>query len=595
MKKVILPISLLFFLFFNYNSSQSFTKIIGDPLTSDANYSEGASWGDINNDGFLDVFVPHLFDDKKNIIFLNNSNGSFTKIENGPVVEDQGSSPGGVFADFDNDGDLDLFVVNYFDINSFLYFNNGDGTFTKITEGEIVNDKGMSFGVSTIDYDNNGYLDIFVVNGFRTGNGAVNFLYKNNGNGTFTKIINQPIVTEVSPSSSGTWCDYDNDGDPDLFVANGASSNIVPDQNFIYQNNNDGTFTKIAASDLGIEISTASNGSWGDFDNDGDFDLFVTNFFGDNNALYRNNGDGTFTKISNVIISNDGGDSVSSTWGDYDNDGDLDLYVTNDFNENNNFYINNGDGTFSKIISGDFVNDGGRSNGATWTDYDNDGDLDIFVPNGQRPITQSNILYRNDVISNNWINIKCVGVTTNRSAVGAKVKAKAVISGEQTWQLRQVSGTNGFNAQNSLNIELGFGDAALIDSLIIDWPSGMQDVYVNIETNKFYKAIEGAGIDPVVTSVQNKKGIPKTFKLSQNYPNPFNPETTIQYEIPNDGLVKLDIYNTLGQKVMKVISEFKLAGSYEVTVDFKGLTSGIYFYVLATDQKVFSKKMTFIK
>ncbi len=593
-KNKILFIVVVSFLVFNSFSAQSFTKIF-DPISSDDNYSEGTTWGDINNDGYLDAFVPHLYTDRNNIIFVNNGNGSFTRIETGEVVEDPGQSSGGIFADFDNDDDLDLFVTNYFELDNFLYLNNGDGTFKKVLNGIIVTDGGFSFGSSTADFDNDGFLDIYVTNGPFTENGAQNYLYRNNGNGLFIKVTQGAIVTSVGHSNSSTWCDYDNDGYIDLFVSNGGAFETFDVRNFLYKNNGDGTFTEISSSVSGIEDSFASSGNWGDFDNDGDFDLFVTNYSGNDNIIYVNNGNGTFSKVDVGDMSHDGGDTVSSALGDYDNDGDLDIYVTNDFNENNNFYINNGDWTFTKIISGDFVNDGGRSNGATWADYDNDGDLDLFVPNGQRPQRQNNILYRNEGNANHWINIKCEGLTSNRSAIGTKIKAKAIINNTPTWQLRQIAGGTGFNAQNSLNVEFGFGGTTIIDSLIIEWPSGLNETYVNVEVDKFYKAVEGIGLNPVLTGIKEVEEIPIEFKLSQNYPNPFNPETIIKYEIPFATIVVLDIYNSLGEKVKNVLSEFKNAGSYEVSVNLNGLPTGIYFYTLTTDQKTFSNKMAFVK
>jgi hypothetical protein len=579
--------------------SQIFTKVTSDPVVSDDRYSEGSSWGDVNNDGHLDLFIPDLFDDKKNILFINNGDGSFYQVKDGFVVTDVGTSSGGSFGDFDNDGDLDLFVSNYFGNNNFLYVNNGSGVFSKDTTGAIVTDGGFSFGSSVVDYDNDGFLDIYVINGAFTTPGANNFLYKNNGDGTFSKITTGAIVNDGQHSSSSAWCDYDNDGDQDLFVANGATGDPAKADNVIYKNNGNGTFTEINPANIGIDHSYSSNGSWGDFDNDGDFDLFVTNFFSNNNILYINNGNGTFTKVTNGIVVNDGGDSVSSSWSDYDNDGDLDLYVTNDFNENNNLYENEGSGKFNKISVGDLVNDGGRSNGATWADYNNDGFLDLFVPNGERPVSQSNILYRNNgSFNNNWINIKCVGVSSNNTAIGTKIKAKALINGNSVWQLRQVSGCTGFNAQNSFNIEFGFGDGSIIDSLIIEWPewpSSLVEVYVNVNVDMFYEALEGVGLNPILTSVQSENQIPANIELYQNYPNPFNPTTSIKYSIDRRQLVTIKIYDLLGNELSTLVNEEKPVGNYKVDFDATEIASGIYFYKLLTSEFLITKKMIYNK
>jgi len=576
--------------------AQMFTKITGGLIVNDDRYSEGSSWGDVNNDNYLDLFVPDAFSDKTNLIFINNSDGSFSTVTTGPIVTDVSTSSGGSFGDFNNDGNLDLFVQNYFGNNNHFYLNQGNAIFSKVTTGIIVSDGGYSFNSSVVDFDNDGNLDIFVDNGAFTNTGENNFLYQGNGNGTFNKIISGEIVNDGEQSVSSGWCDYDDDGDIDLFVANGATFNYTGIDNFLYRNNNDSTFTLINDGIVVNDLGNSTGVSWGDYDNDGDFDLFVANWGGENNFLYQNNGDTTFTKITTGIVVNDGGHSVAGAWGDTDNDGDQDLYVTNDYNENNCFYDNNGDGTFTKIIIGEFVNDGGRSNGATWSDYNNDGFLDLFVPNGQQP-SQSNFLYRNNGISGyNWINIKCVGIPSNTSAIGTKLKAKAIIDGQPVWQLNQVSGQTGFNAQNSFNAEFGIGDALVVDSILIIWPAGMVDVYNNIEVNKFYQATEGQGLEEIfLSSVEKEIDILNKYVLFDNYPNPFNPTTTIKYQIPELSFVTLKIYDVLGNEIATLDNEERPAGEYEVEFDATELTSGIYFYRLQANSFVETKKMVLMK
>jgi len=474
--------------------------------------------------------------------------------------------------------------------------NNGDGTFTKITSGDIVNDGGWSFNSSIADYDNDGNLDIFADNGAFIPYGENNFLYKGNGDGTFIKITSGDIVNDGEHSLSSSWCDYNDDGYQDLFVANSDPFNGIAINNFLYQNNGNGTFTKLTEGVVVNDSSISIGGSWGDYDNDGDFDLFVANWYSENNHLYQNNGDGTFTKITSGAIVNDGGSSVSGAWGDYDNDGDLDLYVTNDWNENNFLYSNNGDQTFTRVTTGDIVNDGGRSNGATWADYNNDGYLDLFVPNGQIP-SQSNFLYRNNGLSNyNWINIRCVGTVSNASAIGTKVRAKAVIDSQDIWQLREVSGHTGFNAQEGFNIELGFGHAPVVDSLIFEWPSGLIDVYTDVDVNKFYKATEDQGFEEIVTCIENgrERSLPEIFGLSQNYPNPFNSITQMKYALPENCYVKLTIYNTLGQRVTTLVDQRQPAGYKTVRWDASSFSSGIYFYRLQVGDFVQTRKMVLL-
>jgi hypothetical protein len=586
--------------------AQDFTRITSGPVVNDDRYSEGSSWADINNDTFLDVFVPHAYDDRSNLLFINNGDGTFTQVTDGPVVTDISTSSGCSFGDFNNDGHVDLFVQNWNGRDSHLYMNDGDGTFTKITSGIIVNDGGWSFNSSTVDYDNDGNLDIYVDNGAFTTVGENNFLYNGNGDGTFTKITDGDVVNDGEHCLSSSWCDYDNDGDQDLFTANSDPFDGIPLNNFLYENNGDGTFTKLTTGVVVNDNSISVGGSWGDYDNDGDFDLFVANWYGEDNHLYRNDGDGDFTQITTGDIVNDGGNSVSGAWGDYDNDSNLDLYVTNDWNENNYLYRNNGDGTFARITEGDIVSNGGRSNGATWIDYNNDGFLDMFVPNGQIP-DQSNFLYRNNGVSgNNWINIRCVGTTSNASAIGTRVRAQGVVASQIVRQLREVSGHQGFNAQESFNVEFGFGQATVVDSLIFEWPSGTIDVYSDVDVNRFYAAIEGEGLQVVVSSVGDEGDDNMTIgpALIQNHPNPFKPSTAILFEITGASdarhHVNLTVHDATGRRVKTLLDAEMVSGKQRIVwdgEDYKGMrvASGIYLYSLRYGDEVFTGKMTLLK
>ncbi|MFQ5824499.1 MAG: FG-GAP-like repeat-containing protein, partial [bacterium] len=465
-----------------YNLSSTIRITTGD-IVNDGGDSRNVSWSDYDNDGNMDLFVSNfnLPEGQNNFLYRNNGDGSFIKITEGDIVNDGGISSGSSWGDYDNDGDSDLFVVNFG--NNFLYANNGDGSFTKIAEGDIVNDGSSSHGASWGDYDNDGDLDLFVANW----NNENNFLYANNGDGTFTRITTGTIVNDGGNSTGCIWGDYDNDGYLDLFVANEGN-------NFLYANNGDGGFNKITTGSIVTDGGSSLSSSFGDYDNDGDLDLFVANKNDENDLLYSNNGDGTFTKITTGDIVNDGSNSHGANWGDYDNDGYLDLFVAN-HGGNNFLYRNNGDGTFNKVTAGHIVNDGIFSQGSSWADYDNDGDLDLFVGN-----VGNNFLYANNGYSNNWINIKCNGTVSNRSAVGTKVRVKATINGRAVWQLNEISGQTGggFGGQNSLNTEFGLGDATIIDSLKIEWSSGIVRIFMNIPVNQFLTVRENNS--PVVAN-----------------------------------------------------------------------------------------------
>ncbi|MCC6726674.1 MAG: VCBS repeat-containing protein, partial [Saprospiraceae bacterium] len=278
-----------------------------------------ASWGDYNNDGYPDLFIATNDPKQTNSLYRNNGNGTFSKVTTAPFSTDAAASMSSSWGDYDNDRDLDLYVANNIGFDNFLYRNEGGGNFTKILNDPIVSDKGYSHGVSWADYDNDGFLDMFVAVYWET---AFNKLYHNNGDGTFSEVTNNPITNEASRSVSGAWGDYDNDGLLDLFVANTG---------------------------------------------------------GQNNSLYHNLGGGKFERITTGIQVTDGGSSVGANWADYNNDGYLDLFVTNAGNEPCYLYKNTGGGVFTKITTGTIVTDRGDAHGSAWADWDNDGDLDLFV------------------------------------------------------------------------------------------------------------------------------------------------------------------------------------------------------------------------
>ncbi|MFC1547220.1 FG-GAP-like repeat-containing protein, partial [Candidatus Neomarinimicrobiota bacterium] len=450
--------------------AQTFTAVTTGPVVSDSGYTRSGSWGDYDNDGDLDLFVANdgwlAEHDPQNILYTNNGDGTFAPVTTGPLSTDEGRSRGAAWGDIDNDGDLDLFVANTYE-NNFLYTNNGDGSYTKVTSGPVVTDGATSVGGAWGDYDNDGYLDLFVAN---CCGGNDNFLYTNNGDGTFTQETSGPLVTGTYGASDihgATWGDYDSDGDLDIFIANWGG-------NYLYDNNGDGTFSSASAGPVNTDGGYSYGGTWGDYDNDGDLDLFVANYSGDN-FLYNNNGDGSFTRITTGLIVTGGYFALGSAWEDADNDGDLDLFMPT--NGSNQLHMNNGDGTFTQTFLG-----GGLSMpGSVWGDYDNDGDQDLFVPNGQN---ENDYLYNNGS-SNRWIDLKLVGTQSNVSAIGAKVRIKALIGGSEVWQLDEVSGNSNGYSQNSLNAGFGLGDATIIDSIKIEWPSGITWDTTNVAINQF--------------------------------------------------------------------------------------------------------------
>jgi hypothetical protein len=233
--------------------------------------------------------------------------------------------------------------------------------------------------------------------------------------------------------------------------------------------------------------------AWGDYDNDGFQDLVVVNSDSEN-SLYHNNGDGTFTQVTAGSIAEDAGSWLGCAWGDYDNDGYLDLFVGGHPGPSA-LYHNNGDGTFTKIQSGPIVEDDGLTGGCAWGDYDNDGFLDLIVTKWwldfDAGIPGQNLLYHNLGNSNAWLKVRCVGTASNRSAIGAKVRARATIDNKTFWQMREITPGDGFNG-NSLEAHFGLGNAAVVDTLSIEWPSGAVQVITNVPARQTLTVIEPA-------------------------------------------------------------------------------------------------------
>jgi len=571
-----------------------FTRIYEGEHVNDGGGSWGASWVDYDKNNYLDLFVANVNipATSRNFLYHNTGDSTFEKISDDIIVTDpHGWGGGTTWGDYDNDGDEDAIVVHWDFQNNLFYQNNGNGTFTKIIDGIVVSDGANSISPSWVDFDNDGDLDLYVGN-----HDDGNYLYRNDGD-EFARITQGAIVTDVAHTNCVNWADYDNDGDVDLFVANAWGNN----NDCLYENNGDGTFAKITTGNIVENGFDSFGGSWGDYDNDGDLDLFVTQVrwnypAASFNFLYQNNGDGTFSTVSDQEIATDGAYSYGSSWGDYDNDGDPDLFVAN--SGPNFLYENNGDGTFFRVTEGEIATDNNESSGAVWGDYDRDGDIDLFVTNAGNQ-DEDNALYMNNGNGNNWINMLCIGTTSNRSAIGVKVRVKAVIYGSPLWQLREISGQTGKNGQNSLNAHFGLGDAAIIDSVKIEWTGGLVEVLTAIEVNQFLTITEGEAT--VVKNQNQHDTTPKNFTLLQNFPNPFNPTTTIRFELPHPAQVSLKIYNIQGKLVrVLLVEQYRAAGFYNIVWNGKDdfgleVSSGIFF--IRVDGRGFSKtkKTTLIK
>ncbi len=578
--------------------AQVFTKITdqNNPVVTDTWSGQyvGASWIDFDNDGFLDLYICGK------PLYKNTGDGNFQKIVT--ALSNEGGVQGNSWADYDNDGDIDCFLVaTTSNTLSYLFRNNGNNSFTKITTGDIGDaNYNSGWGCSWADYNNDGFVDLIIAAANNAG--VVNHpsrFFKNNGDGTFSKIDTTLFTTQLAPYTIPTWSDYDQDGDIDLFIGSGpANGSFASDYLFDNQLQETGipNLVRIDTSIIGTDLVDGQVWNWIDYDNDGDLDAYLTNYWQTiPNNLYRNESNQYFIKTTEQqvgTIVTDLGKGLANVWGDFDNDGDLDCIVTND-NATDKYYRNNNDGTFTSVASIETTLGIGPQYGITVGDYNNDGFLDLYIPG----TNTTKRLYRNDSQNgNSWINIKCVGVGgsagSNYSAIGTKVKAKATINGTPVWQMREISSQNSFNSMNMLNVHFGFGDAASIDSLIIEWPREIKDVYTNIVVNNFYTAVEGQSF---VTDVKVNLPAVQSFSLEQNYPNPFNPATVISYRLSVNGFVSLKVYDVLGNEIATLVNENKLAGEYKIEFDGGGLSSEVYFYQLKTNNYIETKKMILMK
>ncbi len=426
--------------------AQQFTEVGASAGVANPEGGISMAWGDYDNDGDLDLYLTTR---RENRLYRNNGNGRFTEVAASAGVDYSGGSQA-LWGDYDGDGDLDLLVLD--EGLNLLYRNQGDGTFVDVAESaQIQFGPDRTLSGAWADYDNDGDLDFNTTSPLR--------LYRNNGQGVFAE-VGQSAGLDRTGGNGTAWADYDGDGDLDLYVADYTTANGL------YRNQGDGTFAK-AGLNPGESVIAAA---WGDYDNDGDYDLYLVNHLGvDANRLYRNDR-GTFAEVGQSAGVADIGIGASAAWGDGDNDGDLDLYLVRE-NSPNLFYQNNGNGTFTETGVAQGLDNSGQGEGAAWGDFDNDGDLDLYLVNRR----SANRLYRNNGNRNHWLVVQLSGTASNQSAIGARVVA---VTGALR-QTRQVEGA-GLRVQGSLPVDLGFGGAALIDTLAIHWPSGALQVLTGV-------------------------------------------------------------------------------------------------------------------
>ncbi len=503
----------------------------------------GIAFFDYDMDGWLDIYIsngtrldarwppgqaPHTH------LLKNNRDGTFTDVTAKSGLARTGWQTGVCVGDYDNDGVDDLFLT--FWGHNILFHNNGDGTFTDVTRkaGLWQDEVRWGSGCCFLDYDRDSHLDLFVANyivfdirkvpapgqtgfcqwkgipvmcGPRGLPGGSNLLYHNNGDGTFTDVTEKAGILKPGPRYSITPVsyDFDNDGWPDIYVT------VDSEPSILYRNNHNGTFT-----DVGVMAGVAYNEDGqeqagmgvavGDYDCDGNLDIFKTNFSDDTCDLYHNNGDGTFTDVT--FVSGFGINTQYVCWGcgflDYDNDGWADLFQANGhvypeidnyqldqtFKEPRLVYHNLGNGKFKDVSTamGPGITERYSSRGCAFGDYDNDGDMDVLVLN----MNDLPSLLRNEGGNKqNWIKLKLVGTRSNRTAIGAR----AYVTTGRHRQMNEVASGGSVMSQSDFRLHFGVGRAQKVDLVEIKWPTTWKiERFTNLDANQILTIKEGSGI-----------------------------------------------------------------------------------------------------
>jgi hypothetical protein len=495
----------------------------------------GVCVADFNGDGWPDVYFVNGRDlhggavAARNALYRNNGDGTFTDVTETSGVPGTGFGLGCVWGDYDNDGYPDLFVTQYG--KNVLYHNNGNGTFTDVTAKAHVDgtDFGTLFhtGAVFLDYDRDGWLDLYVGGYVTFGpdsrqtcitsgeesscpptvyQGSPAILYHNNGDGTFTNVtkaarIYQPDGKNLSVAA----VDYDNDGWPDLVVANDSM------RAYLYHNEHDGTFKEVglasgmALTDEGAEMAAMCL-SFGDYDNDGLLDLYISDFQEAGDHLWHNEGQGAFNEVSQHIGLTTATRPFLSFGGgffDYDNDGWLDLFIANGhvypsvektspgshYRQTNLLFHNQRNGRFANVtaaaaISGNAFSVPHLGRGVAFADIFNDGHVDVLVGNNDDP---PSLLRNTSDGSNHFVSFKLVGVRSNRDAIGARIRLQA----GGTSQVREIMGGGSYLSQSDLRAHFGVGTNTRIDLVEVSWPSGLKQKLSDIWVDRFYELKEG--------------------------------------------------------------------------------------------------------
>jgi hypothetical protein len=457
---------------------EPFTKITEGPIVNDALDTWYAIWGDYDNDGRLDVHVDGALGHWR--VYHNDGGSNFSTVTSGPLGDYASYSLHGVWGDLDNDGDLDLSGWTRPSAITAMFWNDGSGVFTRDDDWLQGADPRSFGGLQTLgDFDNDGFIDAFLSAWDSTDSDA---LLHNNGDRTFSLVPS--VLNIVGDCNIQVACavDYDNDGDLDIVPVR-----FKPRPTAFYRNDGSGNFTEATPEPIQSEVTYSLIAAWGDVDNDGDLDVIFGGWNGLSERFYLNNGDGTFTPwAGQPALFESYTDQAGSqhAWGDFDNDGYLDL-VTSKGNPALRLWRNQGDGNFTAVDAGAMTSESGSFNQSCgWVDYNEDGNLDLFVCTLN---SGKDKLFRGNGNGNGWLEVKPQGVASNRLAIGARIFATATIRGQVMRQMRVITAGQG---DQTLIAHFGLGDAAQVDLLRIEWPSGIVQEISNVTGGRLLTVTE---------------------------------------------------------------------------------------------------------
>jgi hypothetical protein len=574
-------------------AAQIFTRITGTgPHVTDAYPSLSGAWGDYDSDGDPDLYVGNI---GAALLYRNDGGDTFVSVPGPPSdLTPDAARTMSVWGDYDNDGDLDLYRTTFaidengspgIPLPNQLFRNDGTG-FAPVPTSD---DSTYCPAASWVDIDLDGDLDLFAAGAV----GMVDLMYRNDG-GTFVRRTGLPFLNEFAGGALQSWVDYDADGDPDLYMINHGGPNELW-RNELKETGVAESFTSVAGSGLTDDTTVIDFGaSWGDIDNDGDLDAFLSTLGAD--ELYRNDG-GLFTRVLGVPLVQGSQSSSGGSFGDFDNDGDLDLFVPHAGSGLTvpDLWRNDGGGAFVALAPeglGDLLNALPRPQNSEWADQDSDGDLDLYVNNYANLVgtPRPNRLYRNEGNGNGWLEVRLEGTASNRSGVGAVIRVKATIAGVETWQMREiVAGPTSFEFQRESRAHFGLGDASDVDSVRVEWPSGLVQVLTGVGPNQEIVIVEesavGVGENPRTAGT----------RLRFLRPNPAREITTIGYSLERRTRMDLDVFDVSGRLVRSLVHGPVPAGSGSAEWDGRDASglpagAGVFLVRLTVDGRTEVRK-----